>query len=84
MINPEWIGFAAAFCTTSAYLPQAVKTLRTRDTRSLSLCMYVLVVCGGILWASYGIMIGSPSVMAANLISLSMTTLILLMKIRYG
>jgi len=39
-IEPEVIGYLAAFCTTISFLPQAYLTLKTRDTESLSLGMY--------------------------------------------
>ena len=44
------IGFLAAFCTTLAYVPQVVKTWRTRSTDDLSLHMYLLMVTGLALW----------------------------------
>jgi len=84
MINPEWIGYIAGFFTTSAALPQLVKVLRSRHTTSISLWMYVFVVNGGILWIVYGVSIGSPSVIVANLVSLSINSLILILKLRHG
>lgn len=84
MANPEWIGYAAAFCTTSASFPQLLRVLRTRHTRSISLWTYVLMVMGGILWATYGLLIHSPSVILANLITLTMTSSILILKLRHG
>jgi MtN3 and saliva related transmembrane protein len=38
-MNPEWLGFVAAVLTTTSFIPQAVMTIRTRDTRGISLGM---------------------------------------------
>ncbi len=83
-INPEWIGGLAAILTTAAYVPQAVKVLITRDTRAISLAMYVLISSGIFCWFVYGLMIESPSVIAANGITLMLSLTILFMKLKLG
>jgi len=84
MINPEWIGYTAGLFTTTSSLPQLVKVIRSRHTQSISLWMYVFVVCGAILWMTYGVLINSPSVIICNAISLVTSSLILAMKLRHG
>ena len=76
----ELIGFAAAFLTTVAFLPQTVRVVRTRDTRSISLAMYVLFTIGVALWLVYGILIGSLPVMVANVLTLVQSGVILRIK----
>jgi MtN3 and saliva related transmembrane protein len=83
-MNPEIIGFLAAFLTTAAYVPQMVKVLRHRQTAHLSLGMYSLITLGIGFWFLYGVMIESPSVMLANGITFIMAAIILTMKIRHG
>ena len=83
-MNPEIIGYIAAFFTTAAYIPQTIKVLREKHTKSLSLGMYLMITCGIATWLIYGIMLGSPSLMLANGITLVMTVMILFMKIRHG
>jgi len=83
-MNPEIIGTIAAVLTTAAYIPQAIKVLREKDTKSLSLGMYIMISGGIFLWLIYGIMIESPSLIAANCITLALSGIILLMKIRHG
>lgn len=83
-MNPEWIGFLAAFLTTAAYFPQMLKVLREKETRSLSLCMYLFITTGIGLWFVYGVMLGSPSLMLANGLTFLMAGTILFMKIRHG
>ena len=80
----EIIGLAAAVMTTGSFLPQALKTWRTRDTQSISLGMYGMMTIGVALWLGYGIAIGSPSLILANGFTLAQSALILSMKFRYG
>jgi len=78
------VGYAAAILATSAFLPQAIKTLRSRRTQDISLGMYVLL-CGGVaLWLIYGLMLGAMPIIAANAVTLVLSTTILLMKLRNG
>ena len=83
-MNPENIGYIAAILTTVAYIPQTVKVLRDKNTKSLSLGMYLMITSGIIMWLIYGIMIVSPSLIFANAITLIMAGIILFMKIRHG
>lgn len=83
-IEAEWIGGIAAILTTAAYVPQTIKVLKTKETRAISLGMYVLISSGIACWLLYGLMIGSPSVIFANGATLLMACLILWMKIRHG
>jgi MtN3 and saliva related transmembrane protein len=78
------IGLFAACCTTLAYAPQAIKTWRTRQTRDISLGMFVLMVTGVALWLIYGLMIGDLPLILANLVTLSLSGTILVLKLRHG
>lgn len=83
-MNPEWIGYAAAFFTTAAYVPQAMKVLREKHTQSLSKGMYAMMSAGIACWFVYGVMLGSPSLMLANGITFLLAFMILVMKMRHG
>lgn len=78
------IGLVAAFCTTFAYAPQAIKTWRTRSTKDISLGMFLLMVTGVALWLIYGLMIGDLPLVLANAITLSLAGTILGLKLRHG
>ncbi len=78
------IGFAAAFCTTAAYLPQVIRTWRTRSTADISLGMFSVMTLGVALWLVYGIAIGSLPVIAANAVTLFLAATILILKLRHG
>lgn len=64
----ELVGSAAALLTTGAFFPQAIKTIRRRETAGLSLVMYLMLVCGVSLWLFYGILLGSWPLILANAI----------------
>ena len=77
------IGLIAALCTSISFLPQAVKTIRTRDTSAISLSMYCVFTGGTLLWLVYGIMIISYPVIVANTITIILASIILVYKLRY-
>ena len=77
----EFIGYAAAFLTTISFFPQAVKTLRSGDTRSISLGMYALFTSGVMLWSIYGVIVADGPVLIANLITLIPAAVVLHRKI---
>lgn len=76
------IGFFSAFCTTVSFAPQVIKVIRTGDTASLSLLMYVIFTIGVAGWLVYGLMRRDPAMIAANGITLCLAAIILTMKIR--
>jgi MtN3 and saliva related transmembrane protein len=84
MSPTEILGFLAAVCTTASFVPQVWHILKTRDTRAISLMMYLLFTVGVGLWLLYGIMIGSTPVVAANSITLVLALVILTCKVRWG
>ena len=84
-MNPvTLIGLAAAFCTTIAYLPQAIRTWRTRSTKDLSLPMLVVLSTGLLLWLIYGAIIRDVPLIAANSVTFVLTGTILYFKLRHG
>lgn len=78
----ELIGFAAAFLTTAAFIPQALKVYKTRKTDDLSFGLFFMLFVGISLWFIYGLLIGAMPIIAANGITLVFVAYILWMKIR--
>lgn len=76
------IGYLAAVCTTAAFIPQAVRSLRHRDTKSLSLTMYVIFSFGVFCWLIYGLIKMDLALILANSITAALSLLILIVKIR--
>ncbi len=83
MFRPDAIGYVAASLTTIAFVPQAVKVLKDRDTRSLSLGMYLIFTCGVLLWAVYGVFRRDWAIVTANVVTSLLSLAILVTKIRY-
>ena len=79
----ETLGMAAAALTTLCWVPQAIRILRTRDTRSISLAAQAAFAAGVALWLAYGLLIGSWPVILANAVTLVLALAILAMKVRY-
>lgn len=77
----DTLGYLAAALTTGSFVPQAVLTLRTRDVRGISLGMYGTFTLGVALWLAYGMSLGAWPIVAANAVSLVLTTTILAVKI---
>ena len=80
-IIPDLIGYMAATLTTVSFLPQAILTLKTRNTDSLSLGMYSLFTGGVLLWLIYGIYLANPAIIAANAVTFLLATIILSFKV---
>ena len=79
----EWTGFAAAFCTTTAFVPQLVRVLRLRSAREISLKTFLLFSVGVFLWLLYGIDTGSKPVIASNVVTLGLSLSILYYKLKF-
>jgi MtN3 and saliva related transmembrane protein len=84
MTITDLIGFAAAAGTTIAYIPQAVKTLKSKQTKDLSLPMYIILNIGIFLWLIYGLLQTDWPIIIANIVTLGLTLSILVLKIRNG
>ena len=79
----KYIGFFAAFCTTIAFLPQALKVWKTKSTKDISLYMFVIFTIGVLSWLVYGIVISDLPIILANAITLILSIFILLFKLKY-
>lgn len=76
------IGTLAAICTTGSFIPQAYKIITTKDTKSISLLMYIIFVIGVFLWLLYGIFLMIYPIIIANSITLILTSTILYYKLK--
>jgi MtN3 and saliva related transmembrane protein len=76
-------GAAAATLPPISFVPEALKTIRTRDVSGISLGMYSLFATGVALWLVYGVMLGEAPIYVANAITLALALAVLVMKLRY-
>lgn len=79
-----FIGLAAATLTTISFIPQVYRSLRTRNTHSISLGMYTLFTIGISLWLVYGLLSHDLPVTLANGVTLVLALIVLMLKLRYG
>ena len=80
----EWVGFVAAALTTFSFIPQAIRTIRTKETHGISLGMYVMFTVGIAFWLAYGLVLMSWPMILSNIVTLALSGTILALKIRYG
>ncbi len=78
------MGYVAGACTTSAFLPQAIKIVKTKQTQDISLLMYSVLTTGVLLWCVYAVINHDCPLALANGVTLFLAGWILLLKIRYG
>ncbi|MEI7795620.1 MAG: SemiSWEET transporter [Methylococcaceae bacterium] len=81
MTTVDILGYIAATLTTTSFLPQAILTIRTRDTDALSLTMYSTFTLGVLCWLIYGIYLANNVIIVANAITLFLAMLILSFKV---
>jgi MtN3 and saliva related transmembrane protein len=77
------IGFAAAFFTTVAYVPQLLRVIHLRTARDISYPMLSLLSIGIALWLVYGLWVHSGPIIASNACTLVLSLSILALKIYY-
>jgi MtN3 and saliva related transmembrane protein len=78
------VSAVAATLTTAAFVPQALHIIRHKETRAISLFMYVSFATGVALWLVFGIMIGNWPIIVSNGITLLLALAIIAMKLRFG
>jgi len=79
----ELIGSLAGSCTTISLVPQLLRIWRAKSARDVSLTMFSIFGTGILLWLVYGIVVGSPAVIATNAGSLVLAIAILVLSARY-
>lgn len=84
MDSTDLIGFTAALLTSISFVPQVLKTWRTKHTEDISLLMYILLVTGIFLWLVYGFYLDSMPVILANGVTLVLSMTILVLKMKNG
>lgn len=75
------VGYIAAVVCVTAFVPQAWKVFKTRDTKDLSACMWILETIGFVLWVTYGVKLGALPIIIPNAICAVLSAFILAMKL---
>jgi MtN3 and saliva related transmembrane protein len=69
-MNSEIVGIIAGALSCTTFLPQVIKTWKSKSTKDVSLTMFVIASVGTALWLVYGILIHSFSIIATNIVVL--------------
>ena len=83
-ISTEFFGYFAAILTTAAFLPQLIKTLKTKKAEDVSLVTLIMFMSGVGSWIIYGYEISSFPILLANIITFILNFFILISKIYYS
>ena len=78
-----YLGYVAGVLTVASFLPQVIRTWRTKETKDLSLGMFALLITAGALWITYGVLSSDPPVIATNVGMVLLNCAILAAKLRY-
>lgn len=85
MIPPsDVVAYAAGTLTTLAFVPQVVKTWRSKSVRDLSFVTLAAFTAGVFLWLVYGLMRHEPPIIAANAVTLALGGVLVVFKVRHG
>ena len=84
IIYIEFFGYFAAILTTLAFIPQLIKTLKTKKAEDVSLTTLIMFLTGVAAWIIYGIQISSKPILIANLITFLLNFFILVSKLIYS
>lgn len=79
----DLLGIAAGTLTTVSFVPQVIKTWRSRSTADISFTMFLLFSAGVTLWLLYGVMINSLPVILSNMVTLVLSLSIIGMKLMF-
>lgn len=78
------IGSGAGILTTASFIPQVVKTWRSKSVEDISLLMFLVLLAGNSLWIIYGVLMNSLPVIIANTATVMLVTAQITLKIKYG
>lgn len=77
------IGVMAGLCTSSATIPQIVKTLKTREAKDVSLIMFLVLMLGNVLWIYYGITKSDSPIIATSCLALALNIAMFGLALKY-
>jgi len=76
----ELLGFIAAGLGVISFLPQVIRIWRFRSVKDISSAMYIIYGISVLLWLIYGIIIKSEPLILAEILTLILVSIILVMK----
>ena len=80
----DYVGYAAGFLVTFAFLPQIMRVYKLKSAREISLLFNTSTLLGAICWFTYGIVLGLVPIIVWNIIAILLTSLLMFYKLKYG
>lgn len=78
------LGLIAAVLGMVTFLPQVLQCVKTRDTKSISLVTYFIILINSILWSAYGYLRGDFAIILVNIFIFANAGVIIAYKVKYG
>ena len=78
------LGYVAGLITAFTFLPQVLKTWKTKSDKDVSLAMFLIALTNQILWLAFGILRDDPVIIITNALMLLMTSLMIILKLKYN
>lgn len=84
MSTAEILGYAAGAMTAFTFLPQVLKTWKSKSAKDISMNMFLIAFTNEIMWLVYGIMLDNWVIISTNAVMLVMSAVMIWLKIRYN
>lgn len=78
------LGYVAGLITAFTFLPQVIKTWKTKSAKDVSLAMFVIALTNQILWLAFGVLRDDPVIIITNAVMLFMTSIMISLKLKYN
>lgn len=76
------IGTAAAICMICGYVPQALHTIRTRETDAIAMPTFIMLGLGSVFFMVQGIMLSNWPLFVTNAITTIASIIIVIIKLQ--
>ncbi|MFT4578864.1 MAG: MtN3 and saliva related transmembrane protein [Nitrospinales bacterium] len=83
MDSATMIGYFAGFLTTVSFIPQVLKTWKSKSASDLSLWMFSAFSLGVLCWLVYGVLLGEAPMIFWNVVTLIFALALLVMKLKF-
>ncbi len=79
----DLLGYCAATLTTIAFVPQVLKTIKTKSSKDVSIGMFISFTIGVFLWIIYGLVTDTKPIWISNFIILGLAITQIILKLKY-
>ena len=77
------LGYSAGAITSLTFLPQVIKTWKERSAKDISLLMFIIAAVNEVMWIVYGVLLDNWVIILTNAIVLSMSFIMIYLKLSY-